>query len=470
MKHTQMNYGQTKKRILVAGMIISILALLCFSNTSLAVNLNDQTITFINVGQGDSTLISDGNGFIVLIDGGKPEAGPSLVGHIHAQGISNINVVVATHADSDHIGGLINLLNDNSISVGRLLYNGYPGSTTTWTNFADAVSNKGLSLTSVQFPQVLSWGKLTAHVMNPASGLSNPETNDASIVVLVDYVNTKYLFTGDIDSTIEATILARGTSITADILKVAHHGSEYSSSDTFLATVQPKNGVISVGPNSYGHPSSLTINRLETAGAHVWRTDKNGDIVLSNNGSTYSILPQFQDFFNYVYMPLIRKEVVQITPTPITPTPITPTPITPTPITPTPVTPTPVTPTPVTPTQVIPTPVTPTTTPPPPIGSNVQCNTIDSAQICAWVSNGAPIQNSTVTVYGRLYINNVAQASQNMTTTWHYKSTNSACSGTTDSSGVATCSRSIGLASKGYQVNIDVTIGGYTATTWFTPN
>jgi hypothetical protein len=102
-------------------------------------------------------------------------------------------------------------------------------------------------------------------------------------------------------------------------------------------------------------------------------------------------------------------------------------------------------------------------------GVNVVCNQIANAQICASVSNGTPAQNSNVTVYGRLLIDGVGQPGQVMNTTWHYKTTTFTCSGTTGANGLAQCTRSIGRASLGFQVNIDVQIGGYTATTWFTP-
>lgn len=106
-------------------------------------------------------------------------------------------------------------------------------------------------------------------------------------------------------------------------------------------------------------------------------------------------------------------------------------------------------------------------TPPPPSGENVVCNQTGAAEICAWVSKADLAQNSTETVYGRLVINGIAQAGRTMSTTWHYKTTTSSCSGTTWSDGVASCSRNIGRATLGYQVNVDVVIDGYTATTWF---
>ncbi len=392
-------------------------------------NLSLQTTTFISVGEGDSALLSDGNGFTALIDGGEPSAGQTVDLYLHSLGISHLNVVMASHADSDHIGGLIAILQDSSITVDQVVYNGYPGTTATWDSFSNAVTAKGLTLTTVQFPQVLSWGNMTVHIMNPASGLDSPDTNDASIVALIDYGTTDYLFTGDISDTIEATVVARGTLNPAEILKVAHHGSAYSSSSSFLSAVAPQQAIISVGPNSYGHPSPQTISRLTHAGANVWRTDISGNITVSTDGTTYNVVSLNGTVNLFVFLPFIVKDFPSI----VTPT------------------------------------ATSVTVVPPPSGINVVCNNNGNAQICAWVSNGSPVKYSTVTVYGRLLINGIGASGQTMTATWHYKSTTPTCTGSTNETGNASCSRSIGSATSGYQVNVDVNIAGQSATTWFTP-
>lgn len=113
-----------------------------------------------------------------------------------------------------------------------------------------------------------------------------------------------------------------------------------------------------------------------------------------------------------------------------------------------------------------------TSTPiPPPSGANVVCQTFGEAQLCGWVSNGTPAQYTELTVYGRLLLNGSPQAGQPMTTTWYFRTTTQSCNtGTTDSNGVAGCTRYIAGATAGYQVNVDVSIGGHTVTTWFTPH
>ncbi len=247
------------------------------------------TVSFIDVGQGDSIWIHDSDNFDILIDGGKPAAGPTVLAYLRAHLIDDIDVMVATHPDSDHIGGLINVLNAADIPVEQVLYSGYPGDTATWTNFTTAVTNEGLTLTTAQYPVEYTWGSSTAQILNPVSGLISPETNDASVVVLLSHGDVRFLFPGDISSSVEAAVVAHGTPVAAQVLKVAHHGSAYSSSASFLSAVNPLEAVISVGTNTYGHPSPDTISRLLAAGARVWRTDQQGTIVIVSTGSAYNV-------------------------------------------------------------------------------------------------------------------------------------------------------------------------------------
>ena len=273
-----------------------------------------QSTTFIDVGQGDSILIRDGAGFDILIDGGKPEAGPIVLDYLRSQGITDLDVMLASHADSDHIGGLISVLQATDITVQSVLYNGYPGDTATWNTFVSAVTENGSVLSSVQFPADLTWGTMQAHILNPAAGLSNPETNDVSIVIRLDYGSVNYLFTGDISATIEATVIARQTPIASEILKVAHHGSAYSTSDTFLAEADPTTSVISVGRNSYDHPSPLTIDRIVNSGSQVLRTDQSGNITINSDGSAFTVSTDPSINISF-YLPVILN--VSSTPEPV---------------------------------------------------------------------------------------------------------------------------------------------------------
>jgi competence protein ComEC len=263
------------------------------------------TAAFIDVGQGDSIWLHDSNNYDILIDGGKTTAGPTVLAYLRAHSIDDIDLMIVTHPDSDHVGGLIDILDATDIPVEQVMYSGYPGDTATWTDFTNAVANEGLTLATAQYPSEYTWGSTTAQVLNPVSGLSNPPTNDASVVVRLTHGSIKFMLPGDISSTIESQILVRSTDLTAQILKVAHHGSEYSSSAPFLAAVDPLEAIISVGDNTYGHPNPDTISRLLAAGARIWRTDQCGTIVVVSDGASYSVNSEC----NYkIFLPLVVKQ------------------------------------------------------------------------------------------------------------------------------------------------------------------
>lgn len=248
-------------------------------------------VAFIDVGQGDAILLRDGAGFDVLVDGGRPSAGPAVLAYLRETGVDDLEALVATHADQDHIGGLITVLEATDIPVEAALYNGYPGDTDRWFKFTQAVADEGLALTPAQSPQTLQWGRMSAQVLNPPPGKANPDQNDASIVLMVDFGEVEVLLTGDMEAKVEADLLTQGISLTAEVLKVAHHGSKSSSTAEFLAAVHPEIAVISTGPNPYGHPHLETLLRLSKAGARTLRTDLLGTVVVTSDGDTYSITP-----------------------------------------------------------------------------------------------------------------------------------------------------------------------------------
>ena len=263
-------------------------------------------LSFINVGEGDSALIQNSDGYNILIDGGKVSEGQTVLAYLRNNGVYTLNAIIATHADSDHIGGLISVLEATDISVDAVIYNGYPGDTQTWNAFVLAVADEGLTLETAQFPGELTWGTTMAYVLNPVSNLVNPDSNDVSLVLLFDHLEIESLFPGDIDSTVESEIMARGTPIAADILKVAHHGSNYSTSVEFLNAVQPFDSIISVGPNPYGHPGAVTLGRLLAIGSNIWRTDISGTIlIVSDDGYTYHVIPSITR--ENIYLPLVIR-------------------------------------------------------------------------------------------------------------------------------------------------------------------
>jgi competence protein ComEC len=274
-----------------------------YATSALSASADTLRVSFINVGQGDAALVQDPNGYDILIDGGILSAGPTVVAYLRQQGVDQLEVMVASHADSDHIGGLISVLNAEDITVEHVYYNGYAGQTTAWYNFETAVANASVTLEAAQYPSSYAWGNTSVQIKNPAPGLDNPNTNDASVVILLEHGNNNFLFTGDINSTIEATVVARGLPSEIKVLKVAHHGSDNSSSEFFLQAVRPQQSIISVGENSYGHPGAGTLQRLALVGSDIWRTDRSGNIIISSDGISYSVIPQI--LHDMLFIPLL---------------------------------------------------------------------------------------------------------------------------------------------------------------------
>lgn len=297
------------RKMVVLVIVILLGVMVSISVAVLAAEDNTIWVSFIDVGQGDSILIQDSKGFDVLIDGGKTSAGDTVLAFLRSRGVDDIDVMIASHADSDHIGGLIDVLEADDIPVEQVLYNGYPGSTLTWDNFVAAVTTEGLTLEATNYSDVHFWGDVTAYILNPLPGLTDPAQNDASVVVLIDHANIEIMLTSDIGDGVELQVASRGVpywtgpECCAEVLKVGHHGSKYATSASFLSTVQPDDAVISVGDNSYGHPAPETLDRLAAAGVTVWRTDEHGTILAISNGIGYTISNLIYDIF----LPLVSK-------------------------------------------------------------------------------------------------------------------------------------------------------------------
>ncbi len=389
--------------------------------------LDTLEVSFIDVGQGDSSLLSTANGWDILIDAGPESAGPAVLAFLNAKGITELDAIVISHNHADHLGGLVDLL-QSPIVIGEVLYNGLACTTLICQDVWAEMGKRGITPQAVNAGDTFVWGPLDAAVLNPQAAPTGDENED-SVVLHLDFYETDLLYTGDIGFSTESILIDASVLNPVDLLKVAHHGSAYSTSSNFLAAVAPQDSVISVGAgNPYGHPSDETLSRLISSGTTLHRTDLVGDILFTY----YSEAPTPNEIS--VFLPLFVYEANgQPEPTP-TPTPVPPQPPGPLP------------------------------------GENIHCNEYGNVQVCASVSDASPSKYSHVTVYGRLVMDGGAVQGETMASAWHYQSTTSYCnSGITDSGGIASCERYIGPATAGYQVNIDVTISGYSVTTSFTP-
>lgn len=263
-------------RLLAAVLIAAVLLAGCVSRApeggQQALNL---TIRFIDVGQGDAALLSLGN-LSILVDGGKSGSEDRIFSELNSTGDGTLELVVATHPDSDHIGGLAGVLSAANFSK-EVWDSGTEEDSKSYLAYL-AAAGKG----KISFPKkgaVFNYSGLVLTVLNPGGTLSE-EKNENSIVILATYGKLDLLLTGDCEGSCESALAPPDV----EVLKVAHHGSRYATGAAFLAAAKPEISVISVGKNSYGHPSGETIARLEAAGSRVMRTDQLGTIVIVTDG------------------------------------------------------------------------------------------------------------------------------------------------------------------------------------------
>jgi competence protein ComEC len=253
-------------------------------------------IVFIDVGQGDSTLIVLPNEKTILIDGGERDQNQTVLSTLQDHNITHIDVMVATHPHADHIGGLIGVI--ENVDVGRVMDSGQLHTTQTFEDLLDAIDAAQIPLSSVHEGDSIDLGpEVKINILNPPVPLSQgieDELNNNSVVIKLTYGEFTALFTGDMEQYGEQRLLATNReAIDADVLKAGHHGSRYSSTNTFLNAVSPQVVIISTGAdNAYGHPHQEALNRMDAAASvqHVFRTDIDGAITLkTNGGSEYTL-------------------------------------------------------------------------------------------------------------------------------------------------------------------------------------
>ena len=240
------------------------------------------TVNWLDVGQGDAAVIQCG-GQSMLIDGGKPEKSSYIYAWLQQHGLSYFDVIVATHVDADHIGGLSGAL--NYASVGTAYCPVTTGTTETFQSFVKYLAQRGKQITVPTAGETFALGGAQVQILGPLH--SAEDSNDNSIVLKVSFGATSFLFTGDAERAEEQDLLNAGVNLQSTVLKVGHHGSDTSTSYPFLRAVAPQYAVISVGAgNSYGHPTEAVLSRLRDAGVTTFRTDMQGEITAVSDGQT----------------------------------------------------------------------------------------------------------------------------------------------------------------------------------------
>jgi len=246
------------------------------------------SVHYIDVGQGDSIFIELPDGKCMLIDSGEAQYAETVTNFIKGKGYSKLDYVVATHPHSDHMGSMAKVLKE--FDVGQIWMSNGVNNTSSYENLLKVISDKGLKIkTASAGKSIISSENLNAIILAPVSA-EYENLNNYSVVVKITYGETKFLFTGDAEALSEKEILSSGADVSADVLKVGHHGSSTSNSDEFIKAVSPSIGIISCGlDNSYGHPHTETVAVLKKYKVTSYQTDVSGTITVGSNGSSLSV-------------------------------------------------------------------------------------------------------------------------------------------------------------------------------------
>jgi competence protein ComEC len=271
----------------------------------------------LDVGQGDATLLLDGDDHVVLIDAGPPAAGPTIERHLTEHGISRLDAVVISHAHLDHYGGLSHLI--GRVRIGEILY-GTRVHTTMYAALEEKIRAAGipyrhvspgdrLPLSSPIDARVIFAGQEELPLGTPIQGdrgllgdgpchiedgtdedTGGVDLNAFSVVVRAALLSRSLVFTGDAPGTLEDALIGAGAQVGADLLKVSHHGSRFSSTPGFLGAVRPRHATISCAAgNDYGHPHAEAMQRLKKTGCTVHRTDRDGTIAAWTDGNGFVV-------------------------------------------------------------------------------------------------------------------------------------------------------------------------------------
>lgn len=241
----------------------------------------DMTVHFLDVGQGLSILVQS-NGENLIFDGGKRNQSSFVVSYLQQQGITDIKYLISSHYDEDHIAGLVGCV--NAFNVENVIGADYVQDTKIYQSFIDGVVAKGLE---IQHPAVgteypFGTGKFT--ILAPASIGGND--NDNSVAIKLTNGENSFIFTGDAESGSEAAMCSSGIDLSCDVLVPGHHGSATATSNDFLMKTVPEFAVVSCGAdNQYGHPDKDTMDKLQSMDIQVYRTDKQGTIIATSNGT-----------------------------------------------------------------------------------------------------------------------------------------------------------------------------------------
>lgn len=274
--------------ILIILFLTTAFASLAFWQDNSVENKSEKTkIIFLDIGQGDAMLIDTSRDTQILIDGGNGKDILNKLGEHLPFYDRKIELVIMTHPDKDHIGGLVEVL--KYYEVEQVLETGIKCEKAICEEWDRLIEEKNIPVKYAEFGQRIKTGNIEMVVLYPFENLKDQEvknSNDTSIVLKLFLErglqpdNMTILLTGDAGFPVEKDLISQNINLESQILKVSHHGSKYGTSNEFLQIVHPEKAIISVGKNSYGHPAKELLNRLKNVSIEIFRTDKTGDWIL----------------------------------------------------------------------------------------------------------------------------------------------------------------------------------------------
>ena len=284
------------KRLFAALLLLSLFLTGCAGNQPEAGTQATEplVIHFVDVGHADCTLLSIGE-TTILIDGGNTDTSFEVLKYLQRFGVEELDLVVNTHPHGDHLGGIPTVI--NAIPTKEVWCSTTTFDTYLFDQFTAALDKRNLQINKPAPGTIYAADGLTITVLGPLEAESTYEDlNDTSLVLMIQYGDKKFLFTGDMEAYAEAQLVNSLYSLDADVLKVGHHGSYSSTSQAFLNKVDPDYGVVFCQwGNEYEHPHAAPMSRLEKAEVELFRTDIMGDIVLVTDGTELAFLLETSD-------------------------------------------------------------------------------------------------------------------------------------------------------------------------------
>ena len=273
---------------IIAGIFLYINRPSSYDTLSLIEPKDGLEVHFLDVGQADASLIIC-DGKAMLIDGGNAADSSFIYSYLKKYNIDSLEYIICTHPHEDHAGGLAGALNFAKAKKALCSYKEFDASP--FESFLSYLEKQNVKITVPRAGQKFRLGSAKFTVLAPADP-GHDNVNNDSLVLRLTYGKTSFLFTGDAEYEEEHEIIDFGKKIKSTVLKVGHHGSSTSSCYEFLYKVDPQIAVISVGDNSYGHPSDEVLSRLEDCGARVFRTDECGTIIMKSDGRSLEIITE----------------------------------------------------------------------------------------------------------------------------------------------------------------------------------